>query len=176
MAAFSPPGRPSGILPIINPTPQTALVNPVAPAGYPGQYNGLPQAPIAWIPPGGVTPELDASIIALQNQIQGMKEQRHQFAVELHRRFENLMVTAKNNANGTTRVPTQGLTDLNNAITQATVEAGNTENMDNQAADDISAPGTANQANLTLGGWTPKPRRKPTRRRPKKRKSVKSPF
>jgi hypothetical protein len=112
----------------------------------------------------------------LQNQIQGMKEQRHRFAEELHRIMQNLLVTARNNGNGTTRVATQALTNLDNALVQATGELADTANMDQQAVNDVAGVAQAQAANLQLGGWTPKPRRKPTRRRPKKRKSLKSPF
>lgn len=176
MAALLP-GRPSNIAAIINPTAATDLANGVAPpAGYPAQYAGPPQGQIGWMPPGGVTDALDVTVTHLQDQIQGMKEQRRQFAVEIHRVVENLMITARNNANGTTRVPTQRLTDLNNAIAQIDAETADTSNMDRQAVLNALAPGIDNGGDLTLGGWTPKPRRKPTRRRPKKRKSIKSPF
>lgn len=167
-------GRPSGVQQVIpNVTPQGQLLPGIAPIpGIPGAYNGPPQGQINWDPPPGVSPLIDNAMNTLQNQIQGRKEQQFRLAEELHRLVENLMVTARNNGNGTTRVNTQSLTNLDNALVQATGELADTTNMDAQAAADIMAPATQNAANLTLGGWTPKPRR--TKRRPKKRKSVKS--
>jgi hypothetical protein len=59
-----------------------------------------------------------------------------------------------------------------------TNEAGNTAQVSNAARDAALEQVIAKDASgeLMSGGWTPKPRRKPTRRRHKKRKSVKSTF
>lgn len=177
LGALGPNPRPSGVaqvIPALTP-PVNPLAGTAAIPGVPVGYGGPAQGQIPWDPATGVSAIIDQSLNMLQNQIQGMKEQRYRFAEEIHRIVQNLLVTARNNGNGTTRVNTQALTNLDNALVQATGELADTTNMDQQAVQDTTGVAQAQAANLQLGGWTPKPRRKPTRRRPK-RKSLKSPF
>jgi hypothetical protein len=180
MAAAHPP---HGVAPIINPPPQIPYNNPAdAIPGIPGAFQGQANIPpILWNPPPGMPGNIDNRLYALQDGVQIRKERELALNQAVFQAIQNVLITARNQSNGTTRVNTQALADLDNRLAQLNDEIRDPTNLDADAEADITSPflnhiGPAAANPITVGGWTPKPRRNPTRRRPKKRKSLKSPF
>ena len=183
MAAPAPPGqggpRLNPILPIIPgaPPPATAQNAPPGPPAL-GAINhnyGLGATPDTNWYNVNIEGTIDPILTQLQNAAQSRKENERRFMVEVYTRLANFLVDARNRGN--INFTAQQLSDLRYILQQLVVDVGRTDELDMNAVNALIDQLATHQNNLSLtGGWTPKPRRKPTKRRNKKRKSVKSPF
>ena len=172
MAAFGGPlpgiGGPPAGPPPAGPPP---LVGPAI-AGPPA---GIIYAPPAMPGPPALTGHLAPVRQGLAQLKQGLIQQSQNwegFKDTLHQAIHAILTAAIARGNGTVRIPAGDIPIIVAEIQAAIAQVGNA-NLTNAAERDRVLRNLTNYQNhLALaGGWTPKPR--PTKRKPKRRKSIK---
>ena len=168
--AAAPSGLPY-LLPLTNanPAPNPDYAPPLAQDL--GQAH--PARPV-WLPPVAINQGIDASLETLKDAIENRGENEYRFKQETYRLILNLLYDAKQRGNNVMTLTAAQSAYLDNILTQLTIQAGDTSQIDRASLDATLSELRGQRANLRTGGWTPKPRRKPTKRQHKKRKSVKS--
>ncbi len=156
--------------------PLTAANAAPNPDYAPPLVTDLPQGPPprpAWPAVVPIDPNLDGRLDALKNSIENRGENEYRFKQEIYRLLINILFDAKQRGNNVMVLSAAQSTYLDNLLAQLAVSAGDTSQIDRASVDATLGELRNQRANLRTGGWTPKPKRKPTRR---KRKSVKLSF
>lgn len=162
------------------------------PPGFMGPPPGIPRPPLS-APPGAIAPApgniyappplpglpaMNGPLLPVRQELENLRNAMilqsqtiEQFKDNLHQAINAVLQTAIQNGNGTARIRAADIPLMQAEIAAAVAQAGNA-NLAGPAEEARTLSELNAQAPF-LGGWTPKPRRKPTRR---KRKSVKLPF
>jgi len=137
--------------------------------------NNQPYNPGPAIPPG-LFPPLHGLLTALRQNLAIDEANLDAFKTDLYAQIYQILTNARLRGNGGVRISNADLQIIMAEIAAAGNYLANNGRYDNQERDRVLRELANHQDALLVGGWTPKPRRKPTRRHLKKRKSVKSPF
>lgn len=170
MAGNGPSGLPY-LLPLTNANdaPNPDYEPPLAP----DLNQPLPARP-AWPAVVNINPAIDGRLNALKGSIENRKENEYRFKQEIYRLILNILYDAKQRGNNVITLTQAQSGYLDNLLTQLAVAASDTTEINRASVDATLSQLRGQRPNLRTGGWTPKPRRKPTKRHQKKRKSVKS--
>lgn len=171
MAANGPSGLPYHLP---NITPANPIPNPGPNPVIPQDLAQAPTGRPAWIAPVPINAAIDGRLNALKSTLENRSENEHRFKQEAYRLILNILYDAKARGNNTITLTPAQSTYLDQVLTQLSVIAGDTSQIDRASLNAILNGLVSQRPTLRLGGWTPKPKRKPTKRILKKRKTIKS--
>ena len=168
MAAAGPSGLPYHLP---NITPPNAIPNPGPNPVIPQDLAQAPTGRPAWVAPVPINAAIDGRLNTLKNTLENRSENEHRFKQEAYRLILNILYDAKTRGNNTISLTQAQSTYLDQILTQLSVIAGDTSQIDRASLNATLNGLISQRPTLRTGGWTPKPR--PTKRKQKRRKSIK---